>query len=269
MPNDLMTEVAKELGKETVKQASSFIMQIIGEPLKELSGVGVDTIRAFRFRKQIELLNKTEALCKEKGVTISRIPLSSLYPLLETASVEEDENMIERWAVLLANAVKGSKATYTKSFTTILQSLSSIHVKMLDILFNAVHGETWKLPAYESGEVICSLVDIEESEYMELVDDLVRLNVIERYPYATTEGPVIRALAPRETESLSYSPGPFFRSDETDSIHIHRYRYVSLTSLGYSFVKSCRKDAINDGRCMTQTSEDIPRYLHRDIFGNK
>jgi hypothetical protein len=69
------------------------------------------------------------------------VALNVLHPLLESASLQEDDELQERWANLLANAADPRKGSpVTPAFIAILKDLSPREVKFLDALFKAAKG---------------------------------------------------------------------------------------------------------------------------------
>jgi hypothetical protein len=63
-----------------------------------------DEVRLYRFGRQLECLKKAEKMTKEAGFTPKAVPIKLLFPLLEGASLEEDESLHDMWAASLANA---------------------------------------------------------------------------------------------------------------------------------------------------------------------
>ncbi len=94
-----------------------------------------DVIRGRRARTQIKVLTKTAEALTEAGLTAKVVPDKTLVPLLEFAGLEEeDDDMIERWANLLASAATASDAPAMPSFPDILRQLTQEEVRALDYL---------------------------------------------------------------------------------------------------------------------------------------
>lgn len=70
-----------------------------------------------------------------------QVPLKLLFPIIENASVEESDELQDRWANLLAHAADPGEAyAVSVSFPTILRELSARQVKFLDALYDhALH----------------------------------------------------------------------------------------------------------------------------------
>ena len=58
----------------------------------------------WRFKQAVRLVEKVKAICEEAGIEPKAVPLKTLVPILENASLEEDEVLHDHWAALLANA---------------------------------------------------------------------------------------------------------------------------------------------------------------------
>jgi hypothetical protein len=93
-----------------------------------------DEVRLYRFGRQLELLKKAEKMAKDAGFTPKAVPIKLLFPLLEGASLEEDEDLHTMWAALLANASdeRSSSIVVHPSFPSTLRALSPTEAKFLD-----------------------------------------------------------------------------------------------------------------------------------------
>lgn len=76
---------------------------ILGPATDEFAERIRDRVRVYRFGRQLELLKKAEKMVQEAGFTPNAVPIKLLFPLLEGASLEEDESLHDMFAALLAN----------------------------------------------------------------------------------------------------------------------------------------------------------------------
>jgi hypothetical protein len=81
-----------------------FANRLFGPALDELGGILADPIRICRFKRSVRLLEKTKHICDETGYEPKAVPLKMLLPILESASLEDDEYLHDQRANLLANA---------------------------------------------------------------------------------------------------------------------------------------------------------------------
>src|SRR6266478_3162761 len=86
------------------------IKAILGPAADELGQRFGDRVRLYRYGRSLEMLKKAEKMATEAGFTPKAVPIKLLFPLLEGASLEEDEDLHIMWAALLANAASSDHA---------------------------------------------------------------------------------------------------------------------------------------------------------------
>lgn len=113
-----------------------FAEQVTGAGRRELGEWIADHIRLRRWKTQLAILTKAKQYAHEAGFSPQAVPLKTLAPLLEGASLEEegDEGMSDRWASLLANA-SSPGAVVPPSFPEILSQITSVEARLLDQVF--------------------------------------------------------------------------------------------------------------------------------------
>src|SRR4051812_19777659 len=86
--------------------ATEFASRVTGAPSQELGAWIADHIRFRRWKSEIKILRKAREHAEKAGFAPQEVPLKTLAPLLEGGSLEDedDDEMIDRWAALLANA---------------------------------------------------------------------------------------------------------------------------------------------------------------------
>lgn len=118
---------------DTVEKAARFINSVFGRSISNAIGLVEDKLAYYRLEKAIMLAEKLEANLSKKGVPRRYVPVSFGLPIIEKASVEEDENLSEKWANLLTNA---ADATYDKplrrNYSTILGDMEPVDTLVLD-----------------------------------------------------------------------------------------------------------------------------------------
>ena len=84
-----------------------------------------DDVRLYRYGRQLECLKKAEKMATDAGFTPKAVPIKILFPLLEGASLEEDEDLHTMWAALLANAALPEKgANVRPGFIALLKEMA-------------------------------------------------------------------------------------------------------------------------------------------------
>jgi hypothetical protein len=82
--------------------------ELIKDPAKELSALVTDHIKYYRWRSLVRISERAKEIRKARGLDSNSVPIKLLIPLLEEGSKEEeDSEMIEIWARLLASADTG------------------------------------------------------------------------------------------------------------------------------------------------------------------
>jgi hypothetical protein len=88
-----------------------------------------------------QVWDRAQEMLREAGVQPRPVPLKTIVPLLQCASLEEDGDHQERWAALLANASATGPAKVHNSFNEVLRQLSPREARFLDHLYDsAVEG---------------------------------------------------------------------------------------------------------------------------------
>lgn len=132
-------ELARAFFDAAFAPVKDVFLRLLGPASDELGGIIADPIRAFRFRQSVRLLAKVKTICEETGFEPKAVPLKTLIPILEKASLEDNEDLHERWANLTANAANPQQTTPVHpSFPDILHQLSSRDARFLDKICDSV-----------------------------------------------------------------------------------------------------------------------------------
>src|ERR1039458_3411347 len=92
-----------------------------------------DEIRRYRYARQLECLKKAEQMAKDAGFTPKAVPIKLLFPLLEGASLEENEDLHTMWAALLANAASPDNTVEVRpGFISVLRQMSPDEAALLN-----------------------------------------------------------------------------------------------------------------------------------------
>jgi len=97
--------VAAEVAKAADKIPFTALMsRMLGPAADELALKWQDSVRTYRYGNQLKLLKKAEKMAEDAGFTPKAVPIKLLFPLLDGASLEENEDLHTMWAALMANA---------------------------------------------------------------------------------------------------------------------------------------------------------------------
>ncbi len=200
-----------EIAKNSIELAKGFLKSIVNPALSELGELFADNIRYLRFKNQVKILNRAEELVQKRNIKLRAIPLKVLVPMLENASLEEEESLQNRWAALIANAANYDKDLLSPVvYTSILNNLTHKEVIALDYL---------KEEGIITYAGLYKYSDISESQ----MDNLFRLKLIQNQP------PDIEM-----DEVANYE----FKMIEKEP-KIVESEYILLTFLGEEFVNMC------------------------------
>ena len=144
-------EIAKatDKGIEAVREFGGFVARFIGGPLEQASGIVDDKLKYLRWERQVRLMKRAEEFLRQQGLqTPTRsVPMKVAIPILEAASMEEDDALQDIWARLLVNAADADRgADVTRSLVTIIQDFESLEAQLLESIYKAPtemhpHGE--------------------------------------------------------------------------------------------------------------------------------
>lgn len=104
--------------------AKGFIDKLIGPTIEEVGLLFADNIKYFRFKNQVKILLKAKKYVESKNIDTKEIPLKILVPLLEKASLEESEELQDKWAKMITNLADSESNLQNQIFPYILSQLS-------------------------------------------------------------------------------------------------------------------------------------------------
>lgn len=129
-PTDLLG--AGKAAEKAIDAAQSFLATLLGPFVKEVGEFFADPIREHRRRRAAEVLLRTRA--NLQGQTPRTVPPRLLIPILERASLEEDDMLRGKWVALLTSAATSEIKSPHPAFPDILAQLSSVDAQFLDQL---------------------------------------------------------------------------------------------------------------------------------------
>lgn len=155
-------------GLELVQQLSPFFQKVLGESLETVGGIIADWAAFFRYRNLLFIRDRVEEIHSKRkleGKSIS-IPPRYAIPLIQAASIEDDPNLREMWAGLIANATDPNKSlNLSKLHIETLKSLEPLDASVIEYLYKmqAKVFMTSEEPAVNSQCIAEALsIDIEE-----------------------------------------------------------------------------------------------------------
>jgi len=140
-------EVAKTTGKaiDATQKFGGFISRYVAGPLEQGMGIFEDKLKYMRWERQLRLMQRAEQLLRETGLNepTRAIPLKLAVPLLEAASLEDDDYLQDLWARLLVNAANGnSQVSLQRAYIAILEQLTPFEAVILQMIYSLPYDQT-------------------------------------------------------------------------------------------------------------------------------
>ncbi len=154
--------------------------QLLGPAATEVGLAAGDSVKFWRIRRALRFVQEIQRLTNHSNKEIHRIATRLFFPVLEAASIEDDDEMQTRWAALIANEAT-SVGSVHPSYIDVLKQLAPVDAKLLDELcdwserYNKRRITTgYSIPLMDGdSEVMVILKSREDS-----LDNLVRLGLI-------------------------------------------------------------------------------------------
>lgn len=104
--------------------AKDFLGKLISPTIEEVGLLISDNIKFLRFKNQVKILLKAKDYVEKNNISLKEIPIKILVPLLEKASLENEEKLQEKWSNMLVNMVDSETNFQNQIFPHILSQLS-------------------------------------------------------------------------------------------------------------------------------------------------
>ena len=216
------TAVATQVASAAVEEAKGLFGKFLGPACEEMGALIGEHVRVFRLKNQIRILKRAKKILATEGLEPEAVNLKTFVPLLEAGALEEDDEMAERWASLLASAATATgKQTVEPSFIEILRQLTPLQARILDAIYQ--HIEKSQIPVAEwnqrgvLSDGLRQILKIEVSQFLLSLDNLVRLRLI-GFP----------------------SIGLDFINNKDARFQLSNSNLLCGTHLGHAFIKACR-----------------------------
>ena len=195
---------------------AKFFSGILPDFVKDGIGILSDQVKLWRWSNQINIIKKAQAKIEASGLSKKQIPLKVLVPIIQNSSLEQDENMQDKWANMLANAATGS-VEVSPNYAAILNELSPIEVVILDKIYQEVNKEAdyqkRKALQFDTSK-LKSMLNVTEEKMDLIIENLFRLNVLQ-----SPAG-----------QGVMLGKFPFA---------LRTTKIFEFTTLGYEFVRAC------------------------------
>lgn len=133
--NSTKIDISSTAIEKSIDVAKNFAEKLVLPSVEELGLLVKDQISFWRFNNQIRILTKAKAVCEKNNISIKAIPPKLLCPYLEYASLEDDPELQDNWAMLLSNMVDSQQNIQNHVFPYILSQLSKDEFTSLETVF--------------------------------------------------------------------------------------------------------------------------------------
>jgi Abortive infection alpha len=181
-------EVAKATGKvvDAASKTGTFIAKHIDAPIAIVMGMLGDHLQVTRYERQVRLMTRVEEINRQNGLAgpTRAIPLKLAVPLIQNATLEEDDFLQDRWAALLVNAANANfDIEIRRAYLGMLAELTALDVEILEAIYT-LPDETKSVVTSELPKTARIVVGKEENllapsdEVMLSLGNLVRLGCL-------------------------------------------------------------------------------------------
>jgi hypothetical protein len=128
---------------DVTEKLLSFFGKVFHEPIEQASGIVSDKLKFVRWQRQVRMADEVNKILESRGTTQTRaVPPKLALPILEAASNEDNDELQDMWAKLLANAMDpGVDVEIRLTFVEILKALNPLDVKLLHEFYKALKND--------------------------------------------------------------------------------------------------------------------------------
>jgi Abortive infection alpha len=230
MADDLLglgEALGKAAGKAIEPLAKEFaeLMKLFLRPGTEVAGEMIGNELRYRmWKRYIVLGEKAKKFLEERTIKLNPVPEKLLVPIFLNGGLEDDDDLMEKWAGLLASAAAGDEVH--PSFPRILAEVSTTEAKILDALYTRLIGtppeqQNHILIDQQNLFTIQELLDVIDASFQTFelaIYNLKRLSLVE-FPVYNDGVPALHVATSRDIPSE---------------------RKIKLLPLGQEFVKACQ-----------------------------
>jgi hypothetical protein len=189
-----------------------FLKRVLGPLGDELGTAIANPLREWneaRLQRGFDTMNEAALALDAAGKTATKVPGRVLFPLLQSASLEEDADLRRMWAILLANAADSARADLTPTEALALQA---VYLEKQDGTTRVSYGldqpddpTAWQIELFMGADRHSHRkVTLPYGDYRVMSDNLARLGLVQqRFFGATRAG---GSSSTKVYEALSLSP---------------------------------------------------------------
>ena len=253
--NDGQEELIKAGAAEIARPFQELLLKLLGPAFDEVGGFFGDFFKHYRRKYAVLLLQGVETVIDEAHIETKPVPPKLLHNILEHASLENEDELRERWVFLLTNASDARNSQPMPiAFSEILKELSGREVRFLDYLYKQLAGvphlkldETGLMSSFAHAGLASSgmhpfnrekvaighrakaRVEDDKEAFQTMMDLLERNRLIKRIDLPTAS--VNSELIKRAGRGIGGGV----------PVVVDAGVHYSFTNLGYAFARACQK----------------------------
>jgi hypothetical protein len=135
--------VSTALAKKTLQPINGLLQRIAGPLADEIGDSLAIIARPYRIKLSLKMFQKTQQMLEEAGIAPQAVSPRLFLPMVESASIEDDEDLHTRWAALLANAATSQNSVHP-SYIETLKQLTPVEARLLDAFYEVAEGKKWQ-----------------------------------------------------------------------------------------------------------------------------
>lgn len=237
--------------KAAAEKTEGLLKSLFGKAFEETGEMIRDQVRLRRFKNQVKILEKAKEYLKGKEYDAQKVNLKVLAPLIELSSLEEDENLQDKWAKLIKNIVlQPASIVLQKNAIEVLNKISNEEAKILDHIYDQLQSDRLKSFAshifspHQHIRNLESVNDFRIDWFSFAITDLSKKFNLTREEIEIQISNLVALGTLRyemEVQASGYKKGILPEEMDVDvEVSVWDYESIRMTQLGCAFVELCR-----------------------------
>lgn len=128
----------KALG--TTEKILGFLSKVFKEPLEDVAGIVGDRLKFLRWERQVRMAEEVTKILEERNLSNTKPVAPKLaLPIIENASLEEDDSLQNIWINLMANSMDPNfKNDIRFAYIEIIKSLEPVDARLLEYFYDVL-----------------------------------------------------------------------------------------------------------------------------------
>lgn len=208
--------------EKLTREARELMLRLLGPAADAAGDRLADWINPIRSKNFERVVNEVLERLRSNGIQAQPVELKLLVPILQHSSLEAEDDLVSKWAGLLASAAAGESVH--PSYPRILAELTPVEARILDQVYDEIVPESvenWATDGCHVDRLREKLPNQSlEKGIQPALDNLFRLRLCQP---AASAGTGVGGL-----------------KGDIIPVALAHYEIVCLTPFGYRFVSTCR-----------------------------